>query len=149
MQPVSAAHEYIVTEEVSHEYIDAEYVDDRAGEGQVLKDAYRQLSFWSLTIPHADLSKENLLVYLDEWPHTLDTNYWHYRAAPREEVEPKRFVNVVVEIVERLSKTCEFELNLRAGGLIIRPRLMHGADERFSESPERRYEPETRREQIH
>jgi hypothetical protein len=146
LQPVSAAHEYIVAE--SHEYIDAEYVDDRAGEGEVLKDAYRQLSLWSLKIPHADLSKENVLVYLNEWPHTLDTNYWRYRADSREEIQPKQFVNEVVEIVERLSKTCEFELNLR-GGLIIRPRSTALGAESIAESADQWRETETRKEQIH
>jgi hypothetical protein len=148
-EPQPAQREYSEPQQTVATYVDLVGVD----QGSLLnRTGQEQLALWSLNLPELELSKEDIAVYVHalKWPEyvaPVAMHYWNYVDHPREVRQAGVFVNEVVEIVERLSNICEFELNLGGGGLIIRPRSMHATESAFES--ESTHEREARREQIH
>jgi hypothetical protein len=92
-----------------------------------------QLAFWSLKADQLEVSEQRTITfYVDS---SARSALYHYRKKVEEEQkqvrESRMFVDEVVEIVQRLSPTCEFEWNL-GGHLTIRPRAQTVGIEPYS-----------------
>ena len=78
----------------------------------------KQLTFWAAEMSRARLPEQRIRVYFD-----AAALYFSQREVENKlDRERRLFVDGVVEIVERLSPTCDFELNPN-GRLTIRPHL--------------------------
>jgi hypothetical protein len=102
------------------------------GEAPDPRSEMRQLAFWAADVPQPDEAQG--IRFSVQVHDTLNTRFysgmkWALKFQEFEEAHSRafrdenNFVAEVVEIVERLSPTCEFELSAQ-GGLIIRPRLV-------------------------